>query len=61
MYYVQGNKAGKLLANYITKRQQRTKLNNIRDPHTGKVEHHPSLIANAFTKYYRDLYTVISI
>lgn len=53
-------RAGKLLANYLRKRQQYTKLNCIRDPHSGKMEHHPSEIANAFMKYYKDLYNLIS-
>lgn len=44
----------------LRKRQQRTNLNCIRDLHSGKMEYHPSAIANTFMKYYKDLYNLSS-
>lgn len=59
-YYAHGNKTGKLLANYIWKKQQNSKLSSITDPHTGQTVYHPTKIANAFQKYYSDLYNLKS-
>lgn len=57
-HYTQGNKAGKFLAAYIRKKQQKSKLSYIIDPITSQAVYHPKDIANAFCKYYKQLYNL---
>lgn len=57
-YYINGNRAGKLLAQNLRGHRYRTKIPYIFHPGTKQKEFHPQKIADAFSFYYRSLYNL---
>lgn len=58
MHYSQGTNAGNFLAHYPKQRQIRSKLSSILALETQTIAFHPKHIANAFQKYYKNLYNL---
>lgn len=57
-YYVNGNRAGKLLAQNLRGHTYRTKIPYIIHPATKQKEFHPQNIADSFSYYYGTLYNL---
>lgn len=57
-FYSQNNRAGKLLASQLKKRQARANLTHIKHHNTNTTFHNSKDIANAFKDYYESLYNL---